>query len=136
MGGGWVEVGGWGSWGGMGAKRDRRAEERKRTAAEAREALLAEAAAKRKDAALRNVIVSEKRDKKAAQFTTAGVPFPFTSREQFERSLRQPIGKEWNTSASHTALTAPKLTRARGAAIAPIAVHHKTAQGGKRRGKK
>ena len=71
------------------------------------------------------VLVSEKRNKKAANFTTAGVPYPFTNREQFERSLRAPIGKEWNTDASHKAMTAPKVTVAKGVAIAPIAEHRK-----------
>jgi U3 small nucleolar RNA-associated protein 14 len=137
--GGAAELPGWGSWSGLGAKPDRRAEERKQTAAEARAALIAEAAARRKDAALRNVIISEKRDKKAAQFTTAGVPFPFSSREQFERSLRAPLGKEWNTAASHKALTAPSMTVVQGAVIAPIAMHNKAVAGatggGKSKGK-
>jgi hypothetical protein len=30
----------------------------------------------------------------------ASVPYPFTSAEQYERSLRRPIGREWNTSLS------------------------------------
>lgn len=101
------------------------AEERKRTAAEARKQMMDEAQARRKDAALKHVIVSEKRDKKAAQFTTAGVPFPFTSRDQFERSLRAPIGREWNTAASHAALVAPSKTVVKGAIIEPIAMHNK-----------
>ena len=120
------ELPGWGSWGGMGAVPSRRAEERKKTAAEERAALLAAAAARRKDAALRNVIISEKRDKKAEIYKTVGVPFPFKSREQFEASLAQPLGKEWNTTASHAKLTAPKVKTVRGAAIAPIGIHHKS----------
>ena len=72
---------------------------------------------------------SVKRDKKAAQFTTAGVPFPFSTREQFERSLRQPLGKEWNTAASHKSLTAPSMKVVQGAVIAPIAMHNKATPG-------
>ena len=117
---------------GLGAKPDVRKERRKQSAAEAREAMIRDAAARRKDAALRHVIVSEKRDKKAAQFTTAGVPFPFTNREQFERSLRAPIGREWNTAASHQALVAPSKTVVKGAVIEPIALHHKAADGARR----
>ena len=89
--------------------------------------MLVEAAARRKDAALRHVILSEKRDKKFAQFTTAGVPFPFSNREQFERSLRHPLGREWNTAASHQALVAPNTTVVRGAIIEPLAMHNKHA---------
>ena len=55
------------------------------------------------------------------------MPFPFTSREQFERSLRAPIGREWNTAASHKALTAPSVVVAKGAVVEPIAMHRKSA---------
>ena len=124
---------GWGSWGGLGARPSRRDEERKRSAAEARAALLAAAAAKRQDAALRNVIISEKRDKKAAKFTVAGVPFPFTSREQYERSVRAPLGGEWNTARSQAALTQPRVTTVRGAAIEPVAPSKKSNPADKKR---
>ena len=51
---------GWGAWGGMGAKPPRRAPP-KRSAEDVRAELLAKAAASRKDAALRHVVISEKR---------------------------------------------------------------------------
>ena len=126
---------GWGSWGGMGAKPPRRAPP-KRAAEDVRAELMAKAAASRKDAALRHVVISEKRDKKAAAFTTSGVPFPFKTREQFERSVRAPIGKEWTPSASHAAMTAPKVRIAKGAIIDPLADHKRSRPGdGKRNAK-
>lgn len=146
---------GWGSWGGLGAKasgncsptfpvllsaatcsrapsrfQPNRREPAKRSAAEVRAELLAAAAARRKDAALRHVIVSEKRDKKAAAFTTSGVPFPFKTRQQFERSVRAPLGLEWNPTASHAALTRPKVHTTRGVVIDPLADHLKRPRGG------
>eukprot|EP00962_Isochrysis_galbana_P041778 scaffold15406_cov119-Isochrysis_galbana.AAC.13 len=111
---------GWGDWSGLGARVGRRQEERKRTAAEAREELLAQAAARRQDAALRHVILSEKRDKKAAKFTVAAVPFPFKTRDQFERSMRNPLGAEWNTVHSHSQLVQPRVATVRGALIQPV----------------
>ena len=66
-------------------------------------------------------------DKKAAQFTTAGVPFPFQSREQFERSLRNPIGREWNTAKTVADLTAPSTTVVKGAIIEAIPQHMRRA---------
>lgn len=48
------------------------------------------------------------------------VPYPFTSREQYERSLRQPIGGEWNTSQSVKSMTRRPVIVSRGAVIAPI----------------
>ena len=118
---------GWGDWGGLGAKVSRKRQAQAKSAAEERAAMLAAAAAKRKDAALSHVIISEKRDKKGAKFTTAGVPYPFKSREQFERSLRNPLGTEWNTADSHAALTQPKVKATRGAVAAPISKRHKGA---------
>lgn len=48
------------------------------------------------------------------------VPYPFTSREQYERSLRQPIGGEWNTSQSVRAMTRPAVVVRAGVAVAPM----------------
>lgn len=48
------------------------------------------AAASRADAKLQHVILSEKYDRKAmSRYTTEQVPFPFDSRETYERSMRQ-----------------------------------------------
>ena len=71
----------------------------------------------------------------AAAFTTSGVPFPFKSREQFERSVRAPIGPEWNPAASHAALTKPKVHTLKGVIIDPLADHHKRQAGAEPKGK-
>jgi U3 small nucleolar RNA-associated protein 14 len=125
---------GWGDWSGMGARVGRRQQERKRSAAEAREEQLAEAAARRKDSALRHVILSEKRDKKAAKFTVAAVPFPFKTREQFERSMRNPLGTEWNTVQSHAQLIQPRVSTVRGALIQPVSEKKRVEAAAHRRG--
>ena len=39
-----------------------------------------------------NVMISERRVKAAAKFVIADVPHPFTSREEYERSLQMPLG--------------------------------------------
>ena len=60
----------------------------------------AEAIAGRKDAKLAAVVISERYDKKAARYATPQVPFPFDSRDTYERSIRQPLGRDFNTDAS------------------------------------
>jgi U3 small nucleolar RNA-associated protein 14 len=50
------------------------------------------------------------------------VPFPFTSREQYERSIRQPLGKQWNTASATSALCAPRVTTKAGEVIEPMAL--------------
>ena len=48
------------------------------------------------------------------------MPYPFTSREQYERSIRQPIGEEWNSSLSVRDMTRPTVVVQPGAAVAPM----------------
>ena len=59
-----------------------------------------EAIAKRKDAKLAHVIISERYDKKASKYGTPSVPFPFSAKEVYERSMRQPLGRDYNTDSS------------------------------------
>ena len=76
--------------------------------------------AKRRDANLKHVIINEKRNKRAAKFLVAHAPHQFDSREQYERSIRNPVGPEWNTSDSHARMTRPKMIVRGGNVIAPI----------------
>jgi U3 small nucleolar RNA-associated protein 14 len=58
-----------------------------------------------------HVIISEKRDKKAAKYLTKDLPHPYTSKGQFERALETPIGREWNTRIASQCATLPKVTK-------------------------
>lgn len=60
----------------------------------------AAAVGRRKDAKLDHVVISERWDKKAAKFTTPELPFPFKSKDAYERSIRQPLGKDFNTDSA------------------------------------
>ncbi|KAI9285465.1 small-subunit processome [Umbelopsis sp. AD052] len=105
---------GWGAWGGKGLK-DRKNKVVKK-------ALPGEGvvASKRRDAKLGNVIISEKRIKKAAKYQVTSIPFPFQNREQYERSLRAPLGKEWNTTDSFQKMTKPRVMTKLGRVIDPL----------------
>jgi len=48
------------------------------------------------------------------------VPYPFETREQYEMSLRLPLGKEWNATSVHRKLTTPRIKTKMGAAIQPL----------------
>ena len=76
--------------------------------------------AQTQDKKLKHVILSEKHDKKAAMFKVRSIPYPFTSREQYERSLKRAIGKEWNTHNSVQSLTKPEVMTKAGVIIAPL----------------
>ncbi|CAI9109376.1 OLC1v1009187C1 [Oldenlandia corymbosa var. corymbosa] len=75
---------------------------------------------KRKDADLKHVIISEKLDKKAEKLYTKTLPFPFTSKEVFEQSIRMPIGPEFNPATAVGALIRPEVVKKPGVIIKPI----------------
>ncbi|CAN4121664.1 unnamed protein product [Withania somnifera] len=79
-----------------------------------------EALKKRKDANLNHVIISEKRDKKAEKLHTQTLPYPYTSQEVFEQSMRMPIGPESNPLTVVPALIRPEVVKRSGIIIKPI----------------
>lgn len=74
----------------------------------------------RKDKHLKHVIISEKRNKRAAKFLVPSLPHEYDNKEQYERSLRNPIGPEWNTSDNHAKMTRPKVIVRGGNVISAI----------------
>ncbi|KAK7417388.1 hypothetical protein QQZ08_011640 [Neonectria magnoliae] len=73
----------------------------------------------RKDAKLDKVIVNEKRIKKNDRYLASQLPHPFESREQYERSLRLPVGPEWMTKETFQESTKPRVLMKQGI-IAPM----------------
>lgn len=74
----------------------------------------------RKDRFKQNVIINEKVNKKNAKYQAQNVPFTFETKDQYERSLRMPIGQEWTSRETHQRLTMPKITTKRGVVIDPL----------------
>jgi len=65
----------------------------------------------RSDFNKKHVIISEKRDKKAAKYMVKDLPYPYTSKAQFERSIDTPLGIEWNTRLGFQRATLPKVVK-------------------------
>lgn len=74
----------------------------------------------RRDYKKSNVIINEKVNKKNAKYNASAVPFPFENRQQYERSLRMPIGQEWVTKDTFQRQTKPRVLVKRGTVIDPI----------------
>ncbi|RDX46820.1 Utp14-domain-containing protein [Lentinus brumalis] len=108
---------GWGSWGGAGAKK-----------APPKPHLIKKVAGvdptSRADYKKAHVIISEKRDKKAAKYLVKDLPYPYTSRAQFERSMEVPVGTEWNTRLGFQRATLPKVVTKMGQLITPLEKQH------------
>jgi len=103
------EMAGWGSWTGTGVIK-RKAD---RPSSNPQSKLVVKKSRKR-------VIVSEKRNKKFAKYLVEKVPYPFTSREQYERSLANPLGNDWNTMGGFKDVIKPAVTTKAGTIIDPI----------------
>ncbi|KAL0952160.1 hypothetical protein HGRIS_008776 [Hohenbuehelia grisea] len=104
---------GWGSWGGAGVRKQA-----------PKPHLIKKVAGvdpkSRADFGKAHVIISEKRDKKAAKYLVKDLPYPYTSRAQFERSMDAPIGTEWNTRLAFQKTTLPKVVKKMGTVIDPL----------------
>ncbi|XP_049748532.1 U3 small nucleolar RNA-associated protein 14 homolog A-like [Elephas maximus indicus] len=103
---------GWGEWGGVGLQP--RAKKRRCFLMKAPEG------PPRKDENLPNVIISEERNIHAAAHQVHVLPYPFSHHQQFERTIRTPIGSMWNTQRAFHKLTTPKVVTKPGRIIKPI----------------
>ncbi|KAI7896985.1 small-subunit processome [Mucor mucedo] len=103
---------GWGAWGGSGVKKSKKKKILKVTKGID--------AQNRKDAKLAHVIINEKLNKKAEKYRVTSVPFPFKTMEQYERSISQPVGNEWNTRQTFMKMTKPRIITKLGKVIDPL----------------
>ncbi len=106
---------GWGSWTGPGI--GKKAEQRNRGKVLTK--IPGIAAEKRQDAKLERVIINEKRVKKNGKYLASSLPHPFETRQQYERSLRLPVGPEWTTKETFQGMTKPRVLMKPGV-IAPM----------------
>lgn len=97
---------GWGSWAGDGMTK---AEKRRNRGWRTTTLTPGVEASARKDKTLDRVIISEKSVKPNKKYLAGSLPFPFESKEQYERSLRQPKGREWTTKRSHQDAVLPRV---------------------------
>ncbi|KAJ4293744.1 hypothetical protein N0V88_005252 [Collariella sp. IMI 366227] len=106
---------GWGGWVGEGvsAREKRRHQGRFITKVEGVKKM------DRKDYKLKDVIVNEKRIRKNDKYLASQLPHPFESQQQYERSLRLPVGPEWSTKETFQDATKPRVIIKQGV-IAPM----------------
>ncbi|XP_065649628.1 U3 small nucleolar RNA-associated protein 14 homolog A isoform X2 [Hydra vulgaris] len=103
---------GWGEWAGPGLSVSKKKKERFTKQPRP--------GPKRKDEHIANVIISEAKNTMLALKQVGEVPFPYTSKEEYERSLRQPIGNLWNTPSVYNKIIEPRIRSTPGAIIEPI----------------
>ncbi|KAL6248091.1 hypothetical protein RBB50_005439 [Rhinocladiella similis] len=107
---------GWGSWAGEGISK----KAQKRTKGRFITTVKGVSKDKRQDAKLDRVIINEKRVKRNGKYLATELPHPFESRQQYERSLRLPLGPEWTTKSTFQDATKPRVLTKQGI-IRPMA---------------
>ncbi|EME26707.1 U3 ribonucleoprotein (Utp) family protein [Galdieria sulphuraria] len=119
---------GWGNWGGAGIKEPRASRYAEKVRLE-NEKKKEAAKANRKDSkrGLEHVIISEKRVKETAALTIPFVPAPMKSREEYDRTTKMPLGKEWLRFESYQRAIQPSIITPIGSNIEPI--NHKRVSG-------
>nr|CAB3267574.1 U3 small nucleolar RNA-associated protein 14 homolog A-like [Phallusia mammillata] len=103
---------GWGEWGGVGINPSKRKRRRFRVKPVPMKPRL--------DQKLGHVIINEKRDVHIAKHQVNDIPFPYTNKEQFERTVAQPIGSTWNTQSAFNSFVKPKVDTVMGSIIPPM----------------
>ncbi|SSD60295.1 related to U3 small nucleolar RNA-associated protein 14 [Saccharomycodes ludwigii] len=108
-----VTLPGWGEWAGSGTNKHKKRKYIKKVKGLVNKE-------KRRDKNLKNVIINEKVNKKNLKYQSSAVPFPYESKEQYERSLRMPIGQEWASSNTYSKMIKPRIMTKPGVVIDPL----------------
>jgi U3 small nucleolar RNA-associated protein 14 len=107
---------GWGSWIGDGVSK-RELKRAKGKVLSKQEGIKPE---NRKDAKLKQVIINQKRVRKNVDYLASTLPFPFTNRAVYEKSIRMPIGTEWNVKRTYQENTKPRVLVKPGTIVTPM----------------
>lgn len=115
-------VSGWGSWAGAGAPPPRK---KPRSLPPKLQAPMSKGKGdgrlpRRRDDGLSTVIVNEKRLKKTSKFQLSEVPYPYRSREEYERAVAGSVGPEWNTARGTKEMSRPGVLVRAGKIVRPI----------------
>ncbi|PVI05137.1 Utp14-domain-containing protein [Periconia macrospinosa] len=107
---------GWGSWAGVpdskNSKNKKRKSEttyQKKEEAQLQQSTNGKNKRKRKGQDNDRVILTQRRTKANTRYLAPQLPFPFESKEQYERGLRMPLGSEWTTKQTHQKATLPRV---------------------------
>ncbi|PIA18297.1 Utp14-domain-containing protein [Coemansia reversa NRRL 1564] len=117
-----LTVPGWGSWGGAGIQQKKNKIIRKPVPGSGVEK------SNRQDAKMGSVIINHRQLKTANKYYANNVPFPFSTSEQYEATMRMPLGKEWNTTKSYSKMIKPRVMTKAGRIIDPFSIPSKKRQ--------
>ncbi|KAJ2450545.1 hypothetical protein EV183_004221 [Coemansia sp. RSA 2336] len=111
---------GWGSWGGTAIAPKKKVKVRKAVGGIEKSSRL--------DAKLGSVIINQRMQKASTKYYADKVPFPYFSKDHYDATMQVPLGKEWNTTKSHSRLVKPRYLTKAGRIIDPITIPSKKHQ--------
>jgi len=74
------------------------------------------------------LIINQKRLKKTAAFQLSEIPYPYRSREEYEKAIAGNIGQEWNTMKGSKEMSRPAILVRAGKIINPLTKKAKSKQ--------
>ena len=75
---------------------------------------------KQKKDPLKRVILNDRRIKKSIKFQIPHVPYPYRSREEYEKAMAGAIGREWNITGAVKSMSRPEILTTKGRIIKPL----------------
>lgn len=128
---------GWGEWGGEHERLNVQHQTRVAELALKRNIERTALARARADAGLDHAIINHEVSLVPDKHTLHLIPRPFDDAEQYSRSVRQPLGPEWNTPTTFNDGVAPRVSTRRGVVIDPVdattGVHRKASTSRRKR---
>uniref|UniRef100_A0A6B2KY25 U3 small nucleolar RNA-associated protein 14 homolog A n=1 Tax=Arcella intermedia TaxID=1963864 RepID=A0A6B2KY25_9EUKA len=112
-----LDLPGWGNWAGEGIQWKPTPNDLKKLSK--KEQTQKELLAKRKDAAMPNVIINESKNPAIEKHKTF-LPPKGLSKELYTRNFATPLGREWNPITTHKKMVKPRVLVKRGTIINPI----------------
>ncbi len=100
---------GWGSWTGEGVAVKKKRKKKQKPKQQ-----------KRKAGELDHVYVNPKLSEQQKHLKAAEVPYPFTSKEQYEANMALPLGRDFNSGLAFVDLQKPEVVVKRGSYLKPI----------------
>lgn len=112
-------VKGWGSWAGEGVVAPKYKSKFPKSLEPPTKRRMEHTPKKTKDP-LKKVILNDRRMKKSIKFQIPYVPYPYRSREEYEKAMAGAIGREWNVAGAVKSMSRPEILTTKGRIIKPL----------------
>lgn len=111
---------GWGDWAGTEGDDSWGYKEKRKKRKIIRKVQGVTSKSQRQDKGKEKVIINERVTKASMKYQADKIPYPFKTWEEYEKSLRMPLGKEWVSDSTFQKMTTPEVITRFGSVINPL----------------